>query len=319
MQYERDNERQPEDWCMEDDSPVTLGIGVICEGGKYVVLASDTRASYGDPDASGIAPNDRIGKQWDFHPFKLVASVAGQLGTAHNVVSQLTIELEKLVTLQESGTTLCREHIENAIDEARIHETGRRYNSASRLYFHVTLQQLLRGKLNHGTIDKYAWTEMKKIVFGLPLPVEMIIGGFLADEPILMKASGKRHTETDSDPPVFVIGSKGSGLAMEHLNKRGQHIFSGLAQSLLHIHEAAEIARSADKYIGLCPGYIVMGTDFKGFGQIEHNSSCLTGWASAYKDRHTTDSLNNNISREQAIRCMKVLPPGKRFIRKQAP
>jgi hypothetical protein len=304
---------------MEEDSPVTLGIGVICEGGKYVILASDTRASYGNPAAEGISPNDRAGKQWDFHPFKLVASVAGQLGTAHNVVSQLTIEIEKLLALQESGTTLCREHIENAINEARIHETGRQYNSASRLYFHVTLQQLLRGKLKHGTIDRYAWEEMKKMVFSLPLPVEIILGGFLGDEPILMKASGKRQTETDSDPPVFTIGSTGSKRAMEHLNKRGQHIYSGLAQSLLHIHEAAEIARNNDKSIGLCPGYIIMGADFKGFGQMAHNAPCLTGWAAAYKDRPTTDSLNNDMSRAEAKHCINVLSPSPRFKYKRPP
>ena len=50
---------------------MTLGIGVICEVGKYVIVASDTRASYGDPDAGGISPNDSIGKQWDFHPLRL--------------------------------------------------------------------------------------------------------------------------------------------------------------------------------------------------------------------------------------------------------
>jgi hypothetical protein len=304
---------------MEEDSPVTLGIGVICEVGKYVIVASDTRASYGDPAAEGISPNDRVGKQWDFHPFKLMASVAGQLGTAHNVISQLTIEIDRLLALQKSGTMLCREHIENAIDEARIHETGRRYNSASRLYFHVTLQQLLRGKLRHGTIDKYAWEEMKKMVFRMPLPVEMILGGYLGDEPILMKASGKRHTETDADPPVFTIGSKGSGLAMEHLNKRGQHIYSGLAQSLLHIHEAAEIARKSDKYIGLCPGYVIMSTNFEGFGKMSHTAHCLTKWAAAYKGRPTTDSLNNDMSRVEAMHCINLLPPTPRFKYKPEP
>ena len=304
---------------MEDDFPVTLGIGVICEAGKYVVLASDTRASYGDPDSSGIAPNDRIGKQWDFHPFKLVTSVAGRLGVAHNIVSQLTIETEKLLALQRVGTVICREHIENAVNEARIHEVARMYDAASRLSFNVTLQQLLRGRLKYGPIDKFAWAEIKRTVFQQPLLADMLIGGYLDDEPILIKASGKRQLETDADPPVFVIGSQGSKYAMEHLNKRGQHLFSGIAQSLLHIHEAAEIARLNDKYIGLCPAYIVMGVDFKGFGQIAHNSPCLTGWATAYKDRPTTETLNNDISREQARRAFAQLPSSPRFIRKPLP
>lgn len=301
---------------MEEDYPVTLGIGVICEGGKYVVLASDTRASYGDPDASGISPNDSIGKQWDFHPMRLVTSVAGRLGVAHNVVSQITIELERVVKLQARGKIICREHIENAIDDARAHEMARRYNSAAKINFHVTLSQLLCGKLPHGPIDKYAWNQIRTIVFKQPLPAELIVGGFLGDEPILIKASGKRELETDADPPMFVIGSEGSKHAMEHLNKRGQHIFSGIAQSLLHIHEAAEIAKKNDKYIGLCPAYIIMGTDFKGFAQMAHNAHCLTEWAAIYKDRPTTDSLNNDISREQAKRCWNDLPPGQRFTKK---
>ena len=300
---------------------MTLGIGVVCEAGKYVILASDTRASYGDPasDRRGIAPNDRIGKQWDFHPFKLVASVAGSLGVAHNVVSQLTIEIEKLLNLQRAGTVICREHIENAIDESRIHEMGRRYNSAARINFHVTLQQLLRGKLKHGPLNQLAWAEIKRVVFQQPLLVEMIVGGFLDDEPILIKASGKRGLETDADPPVFVIGSTGSRFAMEHLNRRGQHIFSGLAQSLVHINEAAELAKNNDKDIGLCPAYIVMSSEQDGFGLMEHDAPCLTGWAAAYKNRPSTDSLNNAISREQAKRCMNRLPPGPRFVRKPVP
>lgn len=302
------------------DFPVTLGIGVICEAGRFVILASDTRASYGDPDSvTGIAPNDRIGKQWDFHPLKLVTSVAGRLGVAHNIVSELTVELERVIKIQKAGTIVCREHIENAIDNARAHEMFRRYNASARINFGVTLNQLLRGKLPYGPMDKYAWKQVGDMVFKEPLRADMIVGGYLGDEPILIKTCGRREIETDADPPVFTIGSKGSVLAMEHLNKRGQHLFSGFAQSLLHIYEAAEIARKGDKYIGLSPAYIVMSRDFEGFGQIAHNEHCLTGWASAYASRDSTDSLNNDISREQAIRCLKKLPPSPRFSRKPIP
>jgi hypothetical protein len=246
----------------------------------------------------------------------LVASVAGKLGVAHNIISQLTIEIDRLVALQISGTTICREHIENAIDEARIHEMTRRYNSAARINFGLTLQQLLRGKLKHGPLNEVAWEEIKRVVFQQPLSVEMIVAGFLDDEPILMKASGKRGLETDSDPPVFVIGSQGAKLAMAHFNRRGQHIFSGLPQSLLHIYEAAEIAKQHDKYIGICPAYIIMSREFEGFGQVSYTASCLREWARIYLNRPITDSLNNDISREQAKRCISQLLPSPRFVQK---
>jgi len=294
---------------------VTIGIGVICESGKYVILASDNRASYGDP----LTPNDSSGKQWDFHPFKIAVSVAGRLGLAHNIISQLTIEMEKLLTLQEKGTTIVREHIENAVDRARAREMRRRYDSSSRINFGVTLQQLLRGKLPHGAIDKYAWQQICNIVFKQPLLVEMIVGGFLEDEPILLKASGRRELETDSDPPVFVIGSKGAAMAMDHLNNRGQHIFSGLPQSLLHIHEALDIARENDKFVGPCQAYVVMKHDLDGFGQIAHDASCVKAWAGSYSNRDNTDSLNNDISRKQAEMCMTRIEPGVRFKRKPPP
>jgi hypothetical protein len=250
---------------------------------------------------------------------KIVASVAGKLGIAHNIISQLTVEMDKLVELHNRGEHIYREHIENAIDKARAHEMKRRYNSSSRINFGVTLHQLLTRKLPHGKIDKYAWGEIYRLIFKQPLMAEMIVAGYLVDEPVLIKASGKRDLETDSEPPVFVIGSKGARFAMEHLNKRGQHIFSSFPQTLLHIHEAIEIARRNDDFIGPCPAYIVMLRDQKDFAQIAHNASCLGGWAAVYADRPHTDTLNNDISRKQAEMCMTKIAPSVRFRRKPLP
>jgi hypothetical protein len=296
---------------------VTIGIGAICDHGRYMVIASDRRASYGNKrkNARAIDPNDDAGKTFDFHPQRLVASVAGKLGVLHDLVGELTIELEKLLPLGEMGEPIRREHIENAIDNARFRQMKRRYNWASRSNYGITLQQLLQGKLPYGKLDSVVWAEAKQTVFAQPFLAEVIVGGYLDDEPVMFKASGKRHIEGDSDPPVFVIGSSGSRYAMEHLNRRGQNVFSSFAQTVLHIHEALEIARVKDEdgQIGDCSGYIVMCRDRQGFEQIPHNCDRLREWATLYKSRESTTSLKQGFAVKQAECLLTSLAPGLRF------
>ena len=294
---------------------MTIGVGLVCAAGKCVILASDMRGSYGDldKDPTAVIPNDKTGKQFDFHPMKLVCSVAGRLTVAHNLVSQLTIELDKVVDLQEKGESIRREHLENAVNEARIHEMHRIYEYAARINYDVTVQQLLQGKLRHGKLNPIAWKEICKFVFETPLPAELILAGFVEDEPILLKASGKKLLEGDADPPICVIGSKGARFALEHLNKRGQHIFSGFAQSLLHVHEALDIARREDKFVGPCPAYVVMLQGHSGIAQMPHDAPCLKQWAIDYAARPSTDTLNNDICKTQAEYALVTTPLSPRF------
>jgi hypothetical protein len=301
---------------------MTIGIGAICEHGKCVVLASDSRASYGDTqtDSSATSPNDKTGKQFDFHPLKLVASVAGRLTVAHDLVSQLTVDMGALVKRHGAGKPIFREHIERALNRTRGREMYRTYDLACRLNYTIPLRHLLTGKLPYGPIDPVAWKEIQKFIFDLPLRAELIIGGFLGfgDEPVLLKASGKLPIEGDADPPLCVIGSKGKRLALDHMSKRGQHIFSGLPQTLLHIHEAIEIARKEDHFVGPSDGYIVLLQELDGFWLIQHDAPILKQWAALYKDRPSTDTLNDDIFRQQVRGVLRGIPPGPRFERSAA-
>jgi hypothetical protein len=102
---------------------------------------------------------------------------------------------------------------------------------------------------------------------------------------------------------------------MEHLNRRGQNVFSSFAQTVLHIHEALEIARVKDEdgHIGECSGYIVMCRDRQGFEQIPHNCDRLRDWATLYKSRESTTSLKQGFAVKQAECLLTSLAPGLRF------
>jgi len=195
---------------------------------------------------------------------------------------------------------------------------ARRYDWAARINFDVTLRQLQTGKLPHGQLDPVAWAEIKRDVFSIPLLAEVIVAGFLQDEPLLLKASGKRDIESDADPPVFVIGSKGSRFAMEHLNRRGQNIHSSFAQTVLHIHEALNRAKEKDPdgYIGKCDGYIIMNKDRNGFEQFPHNCALVRGWAKVYAARPSTLSLKTDLANSQAEALIRTLQPSPQFKRK---
>ena len=106
---------------------MTIGIGAVCHNGAYILLASDKRASYGNKkkDTKAIDPNDNAGKQFDFHPLKMAASIAGSLGVTHDIIGELTLQFAKLIRRQEENKPVYREHIENAIDRSRSRQMRR--------------------------------------------------------------------------------------------------------------------------------------------------------------------------------------------------
>lgn len=278
---------------------MTIGIGVLGGGAEFAILASDMRASY---PRSAVDPNDFVGKQTGFADIprfgNVACSIAGRLGVTHDVESQLAVEFRKLSRLKKIG----REHIQNAIDKARAHELRRRYDWALQVnFFGLTYSQLLRGRLPSGPLDQEAIKAAQAVCAAYDFPVELIIGGFIDGEPLLFKGSGKQDLQGESSPAVYVIGSKGKVAAMDHLNKRGQTIECGLARSLLHVHEAMEVARVADPdhYIGTPSWYVVILRN-EGVWRVNPQSPVLKQWAKHYRDRQDTASLEAEIPTKQA-------------------
>jgi 20S proteasome alpha/beta subunit len=296
-------------------SPMTIGIGVVCEHGDYVLLASDKRASYKGKNKN-LNPNDEIGKMFDFDPLRLACTAAGTLSVMHDLVGEISVRLDKLAK-DRKRKPIYREHIENSINDGRLRQIARRIKWAAHANYGITWNQLLTGKLPHGKLDRIIWSDVKQKVLNIPFPVEIIVAGFTADEPVLFKASDKEYIQGDADPPVFVIGSTGARYAMEHLNRRGQNIFSSLAQTVLHLHEAMDIARKKDEdgYIGRCDSYVVLNRHRQGFEQFPHKSDLLRGWCKYYAARESTASLKSDVAVTQAQMLLRPLAPGVRFER----
>jgi hypothetical protein len=287
-------------WPEENRIPMTIGIGVLAGAASFVIVASDTRASY---PKSAVDPNDFVGKQTRYDDIprfgNVVCTVAGRLGVTHDVEGEIAVEFKKLVHRKK----IHREHVQNAIDRARSHELRRRYDWALRVNLGVTMSQVLRGKLPSGPLDAQAMKTVRAILDAYQFQVELIVAGFIDGEPILFKGTGKEDLQGEASPAVYVIGSKGKIAAMDQLSKRGQNVHHGLARSILHVHEAAEAARRADPdYIGKPSWYtVILRTD--GVCRLNPEAPLLKEWAKLYRDRRDTGSLDEEIP-ERQIRAL---------------
>jgi hypothetical protein len=283
---------------------MTVGIGVLAGAATFAVIASDTRASY---PKSAVDPNDFVGKQSRYDDIprfeNVICTVAGRLGVTHDVEGEMAVEFKKLIRRKK----IHREHIQNAIDNARSRELRRRYDWALRVNcFGVTCSQLLRGKLPHGPLDPEAIRAAKVVCDAYEFKVEIIVAGFVDGEPILFKGTGKEDLQGEASPAAYVIGSKGKLAAMNQLNKRGQNIHCGLARTILHVHEAMEAARIADpdNYIGKPAWYAVI-LQKEGVCRLNPNVTLLRDWVKHYRNRQDTGSLDAEIP-EMQIRALLI-------------
>ncbi len=277
---------------------MTVGIGVLCEDGRSVVLASDMRASY---PGSSIDPHDLIGKQWHFTQIprfeNVSCAIAGRLGICTDIAYALK---RKFWQLSKKKKRIYREDLSRAINAARWQVLHQCYDWELKRRFNAPWNKILHGKAvpEEYTISE-AIAETRSICDRYEFKAELIVAGFVDGEPVLFRASCKEELQGDASPGVYVIGSLGARAAMNHLNKRGQMIMRGLASTLLHVHEAMEAARQADKeHIGSPAIYAVISFD-RGLWRFNPESSLLQGWAKAYKNRKDTSSLETELAKEQ--------------------
>jgi len=276
---------------------MTVGIGVLCENGASAILASDMRATY---PSNAVDPNDLVGKQFHFAHIPLFrdvsCAIAGKLGLCTEIAFRLNIEFQKL---SKRKKPLTHEHVRDAIDAARWRVLARRRDWVLKTQLNITWNQLLRGKVPHGNLDKAAIDYARALCAGYDFKVQFILCGHVLGTPMFFRASRADELESETSPAVYTIGSPGARAAMSHLNKRGQTLMCGLARSLLHVHEAMEAAREADKeHIGPPAIYAVLTHD-RGLWRFKPDSYLLQGWAKAYKNREDTWSLETELAREQ--------------------
>jgi hypothetical protein len=207
---------------------MTVGIGLLCDGGKHILLAADMRASYG-----GVSQHDQTGKLFDL-PFNFCGAIAGSIGWCGEVISELHWRMSKIPEAQ-----LGAEKIRETILE-----------SYTRVYLMLADQEL-RYRLKI-TLDKYHHDNKlvsrvrlaaDELLQSIRVDVDLIVAGFIKAGPIQFVARGGTSVKIlpKTTPGNAVIGS-GAAAAMNWLNYRKQNYSCGLAHSLFHLTEAKQFA-----------------------------------------------------------------------------
>lgn len=281
---------------------MTVGIGVICEGGDCAILASDVRVTYGKMK---VSPHDWSGKQYPFPPFNFAAAIAGSTSSTHAVVSDFAGRLRELLSWKQGHAEfeIQFEHIRNALERARKKELRRLQGCAMESELAVSVNDWIAGKLPTGEkFNQYALDEgllvLKRVKSEMESLVGIIVAGFLRERPIFLRGIGARPVEEGSTPAIYVVGGKGAGEALQVLSNRKQSIEMGIARSLFHVYEAMNAAQS-DRGVGEPADYIVIRPRHlsapNGVLRYKYNHPTLIAWGKKYK-LTGTESLENEFA-----------------------
>jgi len=283
---------------------MTIGIACICERGGCFVLASDVRATYGTMphgrNYQPVGPNDQCGKVFRITP-SLFGCVAGRLSECHAVISNTVARLRRLGTKRTR-----REDVASAVDMARVREMTKIYTWTLAKTWGISLHDFVLGKVPGGKLDPLLIRACYHLLKGTPLPVYLIIVGFVKGSGVFIRAVNKEGLQEETSPGVYAIGS-GSVHAMRVLNRRGQNYTMSLPRTIFHMHEAVIAARK-EKTVGPTYGYIVIRDRTTKVGFLPSTSPTLEGWMKAYKHLKTTASLDDSrVAAMQMYQQLKIM------------
>ena len=254
---------------------MTIGIGLLCAGGKCILLAADTRASYGT-----VSSNDQTAKSFDL-PSKYFGLVAGSLSQCEDVIAELYHRMKQLLDHH-----LAPEQVRRCI-----------LDSYGKVYAELADEEL-RNKFKF-TLDD--WKHDTKLVPSLreeakahlesvEVDVDLIVAGFYNGTPVQFVANGgdRSNVRSEVTPGNAVIGS-GSIAALNWLNYRKQNCHLGLAHSLLHLTEAKQFAE-VEQTVGPWRHVILLWPD--NFKALEGGQELLQEWWDKY-GLPLSDALEN--------------------------
>jgi len=296
---------------------LTVGIGVLCDDGQTVVLASDMRVTYGKH--KDALQHERAGKQYGVPPFNFAISIAGSPSSTHAIVSQLSDNLKHLLRawqaqrIERPRARLAFENIRNAIESARKRELRRLQACAFETDLGTSVNDWLTGKLPSGLpFTEYAMQQGRRVLQNVKEEMKgkvgLIVAGFLREEPIFFRAIGAEPIEEAAVPEVHVIGGEGAVEARRVLSEREQGVGMGLARTLVHVHEAMKAARK-DRGVGDPNGYYVIRPHTvprpNGMLRCHPEHPTIVGWAKKYA-LSTTSSLDSRFANDLALAALYV-------------
>lgn len=266
---------------------MSVGIGALCNGGKTIVMAVDTRGTWNDPR---LPTHEFMGKQYDM-PFYLCANIAGEIPTCESVISELTAQLNKL----ETEPVIYHDHIRNAIREAQFldHLYRLDYEMILRLGTRLTeWKQMAKATLTY--------RRGHRIVSNFEIKMQLTIGGYVHNSPVLLETNY-------SNPPEMrefsVIGS-GEDFATEALIKRGQNANTSPQRTLVHVAEAMQAARQ-DQYVGEPADFVVITP--RSFRRFPARDTFLEQLVVKYHDK-STEELDDTEDISQRLKSSLYFP-----------
>jgi len=207
----------------KDGKRLTIGIGVACESGNCVILASDTRGSY---ESKRIRNNEEVGKQFQL-PAGFFACIAGKIVYCESFIAYFTTLLENAKidpsnVLHDDIRTPMRLAQANTVRDlygaAMLKETGMGFDEWKEL-----MQK-----------DKAMYDRGLEIFKKTEMPLQLLVGGFSQGNFVLLKLVDKELIEIV--PSYETIGS-GADLALNTLNDRAQNLHYSFQRTVLHIAE----------------------------------------------------------------------------------
>jgi hypothetical protein len=260
---------------------MSVGIGALCNGGQNIVMAVDTRGTWNDPR---FPNHEQTGKQYDL-PFYLCANIAGQTRVCASLVSELTVQLDKLA----DEAAIYHDHIRNAIREAQLLEHIYRldYELILRLGMRLTEWKAMdEARLNY--------RRGERIVKNFEIKMQLTVGGFVHNSAVLLETN---YSNAPEIVDMSVIGS-GADLANEKLLLRGQHGNTSLHRTLVHVAEAMQAARQ-DQFVGDPADFVVLSP--RSFRRFPAHDKFLEQLLVKYHDK-STEELDDT---EEAFKKLK--------------
>lgn len=269
---------------MAASAPVTVGIGVLCdarfEDGPCIIMAVDDKGSFGIDRLE----NNACGKFHDTLPAAPFAvAMSGTISVCDGVVSEFCTRIEHIKKKREEENdlpVLRNDDFRNAIKEARLDEYRAFLDEELQGYLGLTIDQWWKETNQEKRRKGFAVARCSRLYF----PVWLIIGGFIGDKWVLMKASGATVIEMGAQ--CFATGV-GEVEALQHLFSRKQEEYNSAPRTLLHVAEAMEKARLAyPKAIGIPADYMVLRGN-KPMMRFPRSSAMLKQWREQFDGRST--------------------------------
>jgi len=245
---------------------MTVGIGLLCNHAKNILLCADMRASYGSASS-----NDQTGKLFDLPRF-FCGATAGTTSQCEDVISELYHRMGQL-----SGDDVAPEQVRQSIVDSYHRIYIELSDQALRSDPRITMEQYLQDQ----TLAQQVRQRAEEVLQDIEVDVDLVVAGFRGQSPIQFVAEGGKSISVRAEvsPGNAVIGS-GSMAALNWLNYRKQSYALGLAHSLLHLTEAKQFAE-IDPTVGPLRQMILLWPG--GFKGLEGGDQLIEGWWHRYR------------------------------------